>query len=462
MERKIEEEFLRWKEKGPKTALLVKGCRQVGKTYSLLRFARERYRNAIYINFDSEPKYCSLFDDGTDAAAFMENLAYTEFAPLMSPGETIVIFDEVQACPRAFSALKHLVNDGRFDYAASGSLLGVELSDEQLSPMGHLTILDMHPMDFEEFLWAFGVDRARTEGIRRHISEMDPFSEFQLERLREMFLRYVAIGGMPAAVSAFAESRSYADAAKALEDIIAMVRSDSMKHAPRADRLRISACLDSIPEQLGKENNTFSYYDVEQMRGAGRNVYGPSLEWLTGAGVALKVSNVSEPREPLRRNVKERSFKVYMADTGILTLMTGPDIASRIVSGDRSVNNGAVMENAVEAMLHNLGHRTFFFQKSNSTLEIDFLIEYRGEVTALEVKSGRYDYPKSLITVMSDRYGVGKGILLADENIRTDDHGVVHMPLFAPAFFEPAAFAEIPEMDGIERLNEDLKDERES
>ncbi len=461
MERKIEEEFLRWKEKEPKTALLVKGCRQIGKTYSLLRFAREHYRNTIYINFDDGSKHSSLFDDGTDAESFLENLAYTEFGPLMSPGETIIIFDEVQACPRAFSALKHLVIDGRYDYAASGSLLGVELSGEQLSPMGYLTILDMHPMDFEEFLWAFGVDRTRTESIRRHISELEPFSQFQLERLRDLFLRYVTIGGMPAAVSAYVSTKSYPESAKALQNIMTIVRTDSMKHAPKTDRLRISACLDSIPEQLGKENNTFSYYDIEHMRGAGRNVYGPSIEWLIGAGVALKVSNVSEPREPLRRNVKERSFKIYMADTGMMTLMTGPDIASRIVSGDRSVNNGAIMENAIEVMLHNLGHRTFFFQKSNSTLEIDFLIEYRGEVTALEVKSGMYDYPKSLITVMSDRYGVGKGILLADENIRTDGYGVVHMPLFAPAFFEPASFAEIPEMEGIERLNEDLEDHKE-
>ncbi len=461
MERKVEEQFLRWKESGPKTALLVKGCRQIGKTYSVLEFARKSYGNVICINFDTKPEYSELFGGGTDAGTFLENLAYSEFGPLMSPGETIIVFDEVQACPNAFSALKHLVRDGRYDYAATGSLLGAELSDQFLSPMGCLTVVDMHPMDFEEFLWAFGIGRDRTESIRRHISELQPFSDFQLRKLRDLFLRFVAIGGMPAAVSAYAETGSYRESATALKGIIDQIRSDSMKHAPRTDRLRISACLDSIPEQLGKENNTFSYYDVEHMRGAGRNVYGPSLEWLTGAGIALKVSNLSEPREPLRRNVKERSFKIYLADTGILTCMSGPDIAARIVSGDRTANNGAIMENAIEAMLHALGHRTFFFQKPNSTLEIDFVIEYLGEVTALEVKSGRYDYPKSLITVMSGRYGVEKGILLADENIRIDGHGVIHMPLFAPAFFEPASFKEIPPMSGSETLNEDLDDDRE-
>ena len=182
-------------------------------------------------------------------------------------------------------------------------------------------------------------------------------------------------------------------------------------------------------------------------------MYGSSIDWLLGSGIAVKVSNVSEP---LVRNVKERSFKIYMMDTGLLTFMTSPGIAGKIVSGDRTVNNGSMMENAVAVMLIQNGYGPFFFRKSNSTLEIDFVISGPEGPIAIEVKSGRYDYPKSLITVMSERYGVEMGILLAEENIRTDDHGVLRLPLFAPCFLEPAGCSDVPPVDGMDRLNEEL------
>ena len=458
MERKIEAVLEEWHGSPDRKALLIKGCRQIGKTYSILEFSKRRYRNVIYIDFYQKPEYSSMFASGTDAKSILENMSYTEFGPLMVPGETVIIFDEIQACESAFSALKPLVLEGSYDYIASGSLLGVELSEKLLSPMGYLMIVDMYPMDFEEFLWASGIGKKQTETIRRHIRSLTPFTDFQLDRLMELFLRYLVVGGMPEAVSTFVEKRNYSDVAKVFEDLLAILRRDVIRYSPKSDRMKISACLDSIPEQLGKENNTFTYYDVQKIRGVGRDFYGSSIDWLVGSGFALKVNNVTEPREPLRRNVKDRSFKIYMADTGLLTYMMGPNMAGMIVRGDHMVNNGAVMENAVEIMLTINGFRTYFFQKSNSTLEIDFIVNCGGELAAIEVKSGRYDYPKSLITVMSDRYGVERGILLERGNIRIDEHGVIHYPLFAPCFFENDRFSEISAVDGIDRLNDELGD----
>ena len=456
MKRKIMEEFEEWRKSPIDQALLVKGCRQIGKTYSIREFAERSYRNVVYIDFEEHPEYGSLFSEGTDADSFLENLGYTEFGNLLVPGETVIVLDGIQACEPAFSALKPLVLDGRYDYIASGSLLGVDLSDRLRSPMGYVRIVEMHPMDFEEFLWANGIGEAQTENVRRHMRDMTPFTEFQLSKLHELFLRFLVIGGMPQAVKSYVETRNYADVAKVFSDLLTVLRRDAMRYSPKEDRMRISACLDSIPMQLAKENNTFSYHDIQGLRGVGRNVYGSSIDWLIGSGIAMKVSNVSEPREPLARNVKERSFKIYMADTGLLTFMTGPGIAGKIVSGDRSVNNGAVMENAVAVMLLQNGYDPFFFQKSNSTLEIDFIISGPDGPIAIEVKSGRYDYPKSLITVMSERYGVEKGILLAEENIRTDDYGVIHLPLFAPCFLEPAGCSDVPPVDDVDRLNKEL------
>lgn len=458
MERKIESVLEEWRVSSDRKALLIKGCRQIGKTYSILEFARNNYRNVIYIDFDQKPEYASIFSFGTDAESILENLGYTEFGSLMVPGETVIIFDEIQSCEMAFSALKSLVLEGSYAYIASGSLLGVDLSDKFRSPMGYLRIVDMYPMDFEEFLWANGIGRKQTDNIRRHIDSKTPFTDFQLDRLLELFLRYLAIGGMPEAVSTFVEKKNYSDVRKIFEDLLTILRKDAMRYSPKSDRMRISACLDSIPEQLGKENNTFTYYDVQKIRGVGKDVYGTSIDWLVGSGFAIKVNNVTELREPLRRNVKERSFKIYMADTGLLTYMTGPNMAGLIVGGKHMVNNGAIMENAVAIMLTSNGYKPYFFQKSNSTLEIDFLVNRCGSITAIEVKSGRYDYPKSLITVMSDRYGVENGILLEKGNIRIDDHGIVHYPLFAPCFFEREQPSDVSHVEDIHRLNEELDD----
>ena len=455
MERKIESEFGKWKDEPHRRALLVTGCRQIGKTYSITEFAKAAYDNVIYINFEAEPEYLSLFSEGMDASSILHNLGFTKFGRMMVPGKTVIIFDEIQSCAKAFSALKSLVIDGRFDYIASGSLLGVELADELMSPMGYVKILRMYPMDFEEFLWANGIGKEQTESIRSRISSRIPFDEFQLSKLHELFRNYLVIGGMPGAVSIYIESGNYAKVTGVFDDILYQLRRDSMRYSPKHDRMRISACFDSVPEQLAKENNTFSYYDIEQIRGAGRNIYGSSIDWLIGSGVVSKVSNLSEPREPLKRNTKVRSFKIYSVDTGILVYMMGPNTAERIIRGN-GANNGAVMENAVHNMLLQLGYDLYFFQKSNSTLEVDFVFNYNGAVTAIEVKSGRYDYPKSLITVMSDRYGVEKGILLSADNISTDSHGVLHLPLFAPAFFEPLQYPDLPAVDDIERLNAEL------
>lgn len=453
MERKITTSFEKWRTNSKGKALLVKGCRQIGKTYSIMEFARTRYDNVIYLNFENEPEHRSLFDGSCTADSFCEKLAYTSFASKMIPGKTVVIFDEIQACPGALSALKPLVEDGRFDYIGSGSLLGVTLSGDRLSPMGYLTIVEMHPMDFEEFLWANGVGGKQTSTIHDHVRDLIPFDDFILDRLHDLFLRYLVVGGMPEAVQRYVTTKDYSKVAETLSDLMIVFQNDSSRYSPIGDRMRIANCLRSIPEQLGKENNTFSYHDIEGMRGAGVSRYGSSIDWLIASGLAVKVKNVSEPREPLKRNVKERSFKIYLNDTGLLTHMLEHGIAGGIVNGDFMINNGAVMENAVAVMLLNKGHQLYFFQKSNSTLEIDFLLNLDSEVTAIKVKSGRYDYPKSLITVMSDRYGVQKGMLLANENIRIDDHGVIHLPLFAAAFLDPPEIPMILPVDGVDELN---------
>ena len=444
MKRKAMDRLVRWKGDGAANAVLVTGARQVGKTYLLKEFARTCYGHCVYINFEDTPSLKSIFSYGRDAGTVISMLRDSGFDGDMVPGDTLIVFDEIQSCPDAYAALKPLAIDGTFDIAASGSLLGVDLSNEVLSPMGYVDLVEMHPMDFEEFLWAMGMSERFTERVGGCIRGKRPLSEADLSRATELFRRYLVVGGMPAAVRAYASTGEYSRAVDALNGVTVVMFRDAQKYSPMGDRLQIHSCIYSVPAQLGKENNTFSYTDIDGAKGKGRSYYGSAIAWLEAAGIVHVVFNVTEPTEPLLTNRREKSFKVYMYDTGMLVNMLGPHVAAGIANGDFHVNNGAIMENAVALALLWKGYRPYFFQKTNGSLEVDFVLNYRSALTAVEVKSGNYRRCRSLAEVMSDRYKMGAGIVIEDGNVYTDGSGVDHYPLFAASFFDECRAPDIP------------------
>lgn len=464
MRRKITDRLLEWKRGHGAKALMISGARQVGKTYSITEFVRENYRNSVYINFEDQPEMKALFENGTSADVFYERLSYSFDFDIE---DCAIVLDEIQLCSSAMSALKPLAIDGRCDVIASGPLLGTVTDTNVLSPMGYTETIVMEPMDFEEFLWAMGLTRSQTESIGRHIVERTPMDDFVMKRLTDLFRRYMVVGGMPSAVRTYAEEDNYALVSEVHREIYDRICEDAKKYAVRrADKLRIQECLDSIPRQLSNEKKVFNYSDILMKRGYGQREYGSSILWLMNAGIIDVCHNLEEPAEPLRTKSRADSFRIYMKDTGILTYMLGSNVASGVVNGDFYVNNGALMENMVAESLIRKGYDVYFFLKEKRRdsegrvvregMELDFVVNLNGSITAIEVKSGRDRRSKSINRLPESGYKVDRRIKLAESNIMTDPSGIEHYPLFAVSFMEECRAPDLEPVDYIDDLKEAL------
>ncbi len=454
MERKLYQKLVEWKARHD-GALILRGPRQVGKSYLLAEFSKE-YSSSLIINLEDEPAMSRIFEKSRNPDEIYTALSVAKGFSTGSEGERpLLVIDEIQASEAVFSALKPLAADGRCDVIASGSLLGILLNGKMTSPMGYAGFMDMGPMDFEEFLWALGTEKSATGKIRSMIASGEvPDSVRGI--LDDLFSKYMMVGGMPAAVKAFAETRDYGEVRRILAGIVEFARGDVIKYAPNVLKLRILACFDAIPRILGKEKKILRYADIESRPGYGSREYDPAIEWLVEAGIVIRCRNVSSPSEPLSQNERADSFKIYLLDQGILTYIYGLETAAAIAAGGRFVNRGAVVENAVASALRSSGYSIHFYAKRDSTLETDFLIRYRGKVTAIEVKSGASKRSKSLKMLLSGDYHIDSGIKLSDSPCGRDENGVLHLPLFAPAFFEAPDGIAVGWTDA-ELLNEELR-----
>ena len=454
MRRKAYDEMVKWKA-NHKTALLLRGPRQTGKTYLMKLFSKE-YESSLYVNIEDEPAVRKIFEDSRDPSEIYSALSILKgFSVPKNGPKPLLILDEVQSSEASFSALKPLAEDGRCDVIASGSLLGVLLNDKLLSPMGYVKPLYIGPMDFEEFLWALGTDEKTTAGIRKMIAD-EQMPESVRKSADSVFSKYLMVGGMPAAVSAFAETGDYNEVWARQNEIMEFARGDVMRYAPKALRIKILAALDSIPRILAKENKTFMYSEIEHRPGYGSREYDSSLEWLVAAGLAIRCRNLSQTTEPLAENEKDDSFKLYMHDTGLLMYTYGRETVSAIASGDIYVNKGAVMENITAQSLMASGFRLHFYAKEDSKREIDFIIKYKDKVTGLEVKSGRNKHSRSLLLSLKEGK-VDAGIKIADFKVEKDGNGVQHLPLFSPAFMESQTEIEL-DLPDVSALNKMVKE----
>ena len=461
MKRKIYDRLLSWKEDPDRKALLVRGCRQIGKTYIIREFLRNEYSGYIEVNLENDRTLHMIFNDSDRSAdRIIERLLF-DIRPKgrMIPGRSAIFIDEIQACPAAYATLKTLSDDDRYDIVASGSLLGLFIDDLQYqSPLGYVNTYDMFPLDFEEFLWAMGVDVPVTEYIGDCIRSFTPIDRFILDRTSELFRRYLVVGGMPAAVADYSKTQNYTRTRGILKDITDLIGQDAQRYSKEVQRVRIDACMKSIPEQLSHENKKFQYVRIEKRKNSGKSVYGHALDWLERCNIIYICNNVTEPVSPLRERTQEDVFKVYLSDTGVLISLMEENIEGAIVNRDPFANNGAVMENAIACALRSKGYVLRYYSKRNSTLEVDFVENIRGEVTAIEVKSGRKKKSKSLNELYSRSRTVRRAIKLAEGNIFRDENGVEHYPLFAPCFLEPSAESDLQPTDGVDELNRRMRE----
>lgn len=418
LKRKVLDQLSAWKADSDRKPVILKGCRQCGKTFAVREFARAHYDSVVYVNFFENPGAKDIFAGSLEVDQIvMMTSAYLGPSTRFIPGKTVFILDEIQECPQARTALKFFHLDGRYDVIGTGSLLGVAGYGEAPAsvPVGYETVIDMRPLDFEEFCWAMGVAESTIELLRSLLMEESPVPPALHARMRSLILEYAVVGGMPDAVQSFVDVRDMAKVLSIQRDIVRGYEDDMVKHALPADKPLIKQCFKSIPRQLAKENKKFQYSLVKKGSTASR--FAGSLQWIEDAGITLRCRNLSITELPLDGNALDEQFKVYMADTGLFTSMLEDGTQFDILNGNLLSYKGAVFENLVADVFSKMGRSLYYFRK-DSGLELDFVIRLRGKCVPVEVKSTDGN-AKSVKTVLKhpEKYHVESAIKLADQNI---------------------------------------------
>lgn len=431
LKRKISDELLRWKQSNNKRALLIEGARQVGKTFIVREFGKSNYKNFIEINFEKKPTARAAFDGDLDARTIIQQLTTRGFGSFEA-GSTLIFLDEIQSCPNARTALKFLVEDGRFDWIASGSLLGINYKQVSSYPVGFERKIQMYPLDFEEFLWAKNVPAEIIETVREHFKSVIPLGDFMHDSLMKHYHEYLIVGGMPAVVENFLQNDDFSKTLETQNLILDSYRDDIALYAGD-EKVLVKKMFDAIPEQLNKKNKRFIFADLESGKNAKR--FENAAMWISEAGIAYNCFNVNALDTALTFNEKRNLYKLYMHDTGLLCAQGFKGIQAALLNGDISVNEGAITENAVAAALAKNGIALHYFDKK-SRMELDFVFAKGNTLTLVEVKSGR-DYKKHAALDASLGEAMTKDlcrIVLSKNNIEKGGNGVIYLPLYMAMF----------------------------
>ncbi len=425
--RKITDELIAWKNgSGKKKALVIKGMRQIGKTYIVRAFAEKNYKNVVYINFKDNDSIKTVFDGD-----FVVNRMTVDISAMIPgvnfvPGQTVIIFDEIQECANARASIKAFMLDGRYDVICTGSLLGIKGYNKKKGkgiPTGFEHIVYMKPMDFEEFLWAKGIGEPVINELKRYFENRIPVSEAIHRAMLRYFKEYICVGGLPYVVDRFISTNDMNVVYSEQRDIIEEYKDDFGKHLDENEResvdltllARINRVFDSIPAQLAKENKKFTYAQLEK-KARGEN-YQAAIQWLYDAGIINICYNLSNTTLPLEGNKLDNMFKIYMQDSGLFVAMLERGTAGRILSGDLGMYKGAIFENIIADCFSKKDKKLYYFHK-DSGLEIDFVTPYNDEAAIIEVKAVGGN-TKSAKTVLNnkEKYNVNLCIKLSENNV---------------------------------------------
>ncbi len=432
MYRKIEKNLHEWKQNKNKKSLLITGARQIGKTYIVRKFAKANYENFIEINFITTPEAIDIFNGNLDADSLVMNLTAFLRKSLTS-GNTLIFFDEIQECPRARTALKFLVEDGRFDYICSGSLLGVNYKSIPSLPVGYESTIYMYPMDFEEFCIANSVQPEIFAYLKDCYEGKTVVRQIIHDTMLNLFKFYMIVGGMPDVVRTFVETKDIGKVVALQRDIASQYRQDIIKYAQK-DPNKITKIFDEIPSQLDDKNRRFQLASVD--KNARLRQYEDAFVWLQDAGVALPCFNISEPKIPLKINEQSRLFKLYLNDTGLLCAMGTENTQFEILRGNLSVNFGGIMENVFAQQLKSNGFSLRYLNKRNVG-EVDFVLQQNTEVVLVEIKSGN-DYKQHTAlnnTMKVKEWNLKKAIVFCQGNVEKDKD-IVYMPWYMIMFLK--------------------------
>mgnify|MGYP005746890751 CR=1 FL=1 len=451
MKRKIYQTLLKWKkERKGEVALLIEGARRIGKSHIVEEFGRDEYESYILVDFSKvSPQVMEFFDlylDDLDT--LFQNLELyfrCKLFPRQSRGEearSLIIFDEVQFCPRARSGIKHFVKDNRFDYIETGSLVSIKKNVKDIMIPSEEHPVQMYPMDFEEFLWAMG-DEMIMPYIRSQFEKKKPMGAFH-RRAMDYFRRYMIVGGMPQAVKKYIETRDFVKVDEVKRDILALYRNDIKKYADN-QKTNVSAIFEEIPGQLQKHEKTFRLSALRE--DARMRDYSQAFFWLSDAKVINCCYNSTEPSIGLKLNEDRTTLKCYLNDTGLLIShafdergIVTEDLYRKLMFDKLEVNQGMLVENIVSQMLKASGHNLFFFSNSSRAsaedrMEMDFLIAKqtttsRHNISPIEVKSGAR-YALTSLTKCMTKYAkdLSTPYVLHDKDLKIED-GIVFLPLY--------------------------------
>lgn len=425
MERFILKKLIEWKESKYRKPLILKGARQVGKTYILKMFGKENYKDVAYFNFDHDENLYNLFENTKDPKRIIEQLVFLH-GKAIEPEKTLIIFDEIQECSNALNSLKYFQEEANeYHIVCAGSLLGIRLSHTSF-PVGKVEFLNMYPMTFKEFLLA-----DKCENLVEYmdsINEINQIPDIFYNQLEEKLKAYFIIGGMPEVVSAWVNEKDIELVNNIQKNILQAYESDFAKHTNDSQANKISLIWNSIPSQLARENKKFLYQVVKE--GARAREYEDALNWLNDANLIYKIYNVTKNAFPLKAYTDLSAFKIYMNDVGLLRQMAGLD-SSIIAEKDRLFEEfkGAFTENYVLNMLCNVFDREinyFTFDRN----EIDFLIQNKNRIIPIEVKSNKSTNNRSLTKYNENNDNDNEISIRFSNNNLCKDGKIINIPLF--------------------------------
>ena len=441
LKRKIEKDIEKWLDNSEK-ALLVYGVRQAGKTFIIRECLKRNECEYIEFNLINQPELVEILRDSTGIDDLILKLSlYSE--KKIIPGKTIFFFDEIQRYKEIVTKIKFLVEDKRYRYILSGSLLGVEIINLKSAPVGYLQTLNMYPMDFEEFLQIFNVDENIINNLRNCFLTKTKVDEIIHNKIMEMFNIYMIIGGMPAAVERYRNTENIDEVMEEHRAIIEQYKLDFTQYEEENRKLIITHIYELIPAELNEKNKRFMIADINKNLRYDR--ISDSFVWLWKSGVALGVFNTTEPTIPLMLNEKSALFKLFISDVGLLTTIYGKPCKLKIVNKESDINKGAVFENVVAQELYAHGYPLYYYN-SKKFGEIDFIVEQNGKSLPIEVKSGKaYNKHSALNNLMNAKeYGIEEAFIFTNDNVKIEGK-LNYLPIYMVMFLrdEPMEFADI-------------------
>ena len=433
MFRNISAELSAWKKRSRRKPLILNGIRQVGKTWILKEFGRTEYKNTVYINFENNSEFKEFFETTKNPERILENLSLVIGKPIHK-GDTLIIFDEIQECPKALTALKYFCEEApEYHVAAAGSLLGITLSKPESFPVGKVEFFEVYPLTFSEFLRA-----DKSENLIQYlesVQKLEPLPDAFFNPLTEKLRIYLLTGGMPEAVNAWCETHNIEEVDRELDNILTAYERDFAKHMTPSDYPKASLIWDSVPSQLAKENKKFMYKTVKE--GARAREYENALEWLKSAGLIYKIFKSTRPGLPVSAYDEISSFKIYMADTGLLrkkahlypqTMLVGNKLFSEF--------KGALTENYIlQSLIQQCESVPRYWAVDNPPYEVDFLVQFENSIIPVEVKSDTNLQSKSL-RKYKEKYAADTPLRVRFSlaNLKLDDD-VLNIPLFMADYF---------------------------